>query len=268
MERSRGWARRGRVAWQNWEEDGGFLPPCFGKENPFLHSLSTSCVPKTPGFRVWSLVSACSHIVFHRSFPLGTGAGNSPPSSSSPQEVKTWPRGVQVCLPPPGQTKTRQAASECLLPSRQSGCSLFCLLNPSEMPPGGEIWLSAEIIWWGTVLGRSRGKAEMLWGMPVSPPVPRFPVSPWGRPGDPGSIPVSGEAEGAPPGLPDAGTGELSRRWVAFQVSSDKLPKKAGAWRKNRKSPNPNKRGRKKKKNLVFGFWSKMLKTLRMPQGC
>lgn len=54
--------------------------------------------------------------------------------------------------------------------------------------------MPAEIIWWATVLDRSWGKAEELWGMPASPPVPEFPVSLSGRCGDPGTIPVSGEA--------------------------------------------------------------------------
>lgn len=67
----------------------GFFLHVLRRQNPFLHSPSASCVPKPPGFRVWSLVSSYSHIVFHQSFPAGTGAGNSPSSSSSPQEVKT-----------------------------------------------------------------------------------------------------------------------------------------------------------------------------------
>lgn len=36
----------------------------------------------------------------------------------------------------------------------------------------------------------------------------------------------------APLGLPVAGTSELSQHWAEFQMSSDKLPTKAGAWRK------------------------------------
>lgn len=60
----------------------------------------------------------------------------------TPGGVKVTPGGVQVCLPPLSQTTTHQVASECLPPSLPNGCSLFCLLNPSEMPPGKELFAS------------------------------------------------------------------------------------------------------------------------------
>lgn len=94
--------------------------------------------------------------------------------------------------------------------------------------------------------------------MAASPPVLRFPISPWWRYGDPGSIPVSGEAGWATPGLPDTSTVELSWCWAAFQVSSDKPPKKAGARRKTGNPQIQTNTEEKKKKNkiwfLVFGL--------------
>jgi len=96
----------------------------------------------------------------------------------------------------------------------------------------------------------------MLWGIPASPPVLRFPIREMRGPGEHPGFGRSWIFRGtgwAPAGLPDAGTGELSRCWAAFQVSSDKPPQKAGAWRKNRKSPNPNKQ--KEKKRKISGFW-------------
>jgi len=94
-ERSWGWARRGQVAWRNWllggtgRKMGGF----------FLHVLGGKIhfsVPRPPpaslkhqasGYGLWCLPIAPR--VFSWFFPTGRGSGNSPPSSSSPQEVKT-----------------------------------------------------------------------------------------------------------------------------------------------------------------------------------
>lgn len=145
---------------KRWEEDGGFLSPCV-EEGRSVSSFSS--IPKPPSFRLWSLEFSYSQIVFLWSVLTGAGAGNSHPSSSSPQELKyDFEAGeVQVYLLPPGQTRQLVNAS---YPSSPSSCSLFCLLILSEMPPGGNL-KPAKIIWWGSVFGRSWGKAELLWGL-------------------------------------------------------------------------------------------------------
>lgn len=89
MESSQGCLRREGFIWQDEEVGGrwGFLPP-RAEEGRSVSSFS-SCVPKPPGFRVWSLESNDSQVVFLWSVLTGAGAGNSHPCSSLPQEVKT-----------------------------------------------------------------------------------------------------------------------------------------------------------------------------------
>lgn len=83
LRESQGRVRREGVIWQDEEVGGrwGFLPPCV-EEGRSVFSFSF-CIPKP-----WSLASNYSQRVFLWSVLTGTRAGNSHPSSFSPQEVK------------------------------------------------------------------------------------------------------------------------------------------------------------------------------------
>lgn len=165
-----------------------------------------------------------------------------------------------MCLPPPSQTETCPTVSECLPPSRQSGALCFasltllrCLWGGFDCPAGGfdcQLRLSSgEQCSVGV-----QGKQQCSGGYQHLPQCRGSPSARGGRCGDPGSIPVSGEAGWAPLGLPDAGTGALSWHWAAFQVSSDKRPRRQQPGEKQEIPKSKQMQGKKRKNKIRFWF--------------